>query len=68
MYAAVLCPALIVGCTHDPIKPLRECAEAAAAMPKGRFAEAPSGHVIAVQSPELLLGLVKPFLENAHAA
>jgi 3-oxoadipate enol-lactonase len=64
LYPQVACPALIVGCRDDDIKPSRECAAAAAALPRGRFVEAASGHFIAVQSPGLFARMIEDFLET----
>lgn len=58
LYASVRCPALIVGCRHDGIKPPAECAAAAAALPQGRFLEVDSGHFVAVQAPEQLAAAI----------
>ena len=60
-YPSVRCPALVVGCRHDGIKPPAECAAAAEAMPRGRFVELDSGHFVAVQAPELLVATVQQF-------
>lgn len=60
-YASVRCPALVVGCRHDGIKPPAECAAAAAALPRGRFLELDSGHFVAVQAPQLLASTVAAF-------
>jgi 3-oxoadipate enol-lactonase len=61
LYPAIHCPTLIVGCTHDQIKPPAECVAAAAAIPKGRYRELPSGHFLAVQAPQLLAQAVRDF-------
>ncbi len=61
VYPNVACPALVIGCTQDPIKPAVECAAAAAAMPDGRYLELCSGHFLAVQSPQLLTDTLVEF-------
>ena len=66
-HAGVACPALVIGCLHDPIKPAAECADLAARLADGRYAEAASGHFLGVMSPELLLNLLIPFLESVNA-
>ncbi len=53
------CPTLIVGCTHDSIRSPARCAELAALMPRGEFMEAPSGHYMPIQTPELFTGLLR---------
>ena len=66
-YAGVACPALVIGCLLDPIKPAGECAALAGLLADGRYAEAASGHFLGVMSPDLLLNLLIPFLETVNA-
>jgi 3-oxoadipate enol-lactonase len=66
LFALITCPVLLVGCSRDGLKPPRECAEAAARIEHGRFAEADSGHFVAVQSPDLFADLLSDFLEEHH--
>ena len=60
-YDRIACPTLLVGCSHDAIKPPCECAQLASLLARGRFAQAESGHFIALQSPQLLAALIKDF-------
>ena len=66
-YAVIRCPALVIGCTLDEIKPARECVDIAATLPHGKYAEAASGHFIGVLSPRILLRLVHDFWDDSHA-
>lgn len=58
---AVTCPALIVGCTRDAIKPAAECEAFAARLTQGRFAALDSGHFAGFFSPAPLAVLLESF-------
>jgi 3-oxoadipate enol-lactonase len=66
LHGRIRCPALIVGCTRDGLKPARECAELAARIAGGRFVEVDSGHFVAVQTPELFAPLLREFIQECH--
>lgn len=66
LLSRVQCPALVVGCRYDAVKPMRECAEAASLIPKGQYAELEAGHFAALQSPQPFCALLTEFLESAH--
>jgi 3-oxoadipate enol-lactonase len=68
LYGQVRCPALIIGCSHDAIKPAAECAVAAAAIAQGQYVELNSGHFVAVQSPEVLVRQVESFIPMTPSA
>ncbi|MDE2372158.1 MAG: alpha/beta fold hydrolase [Burkholderiales bacterium] len=61
MYARIACPTLVVGCSDDPIKPPSACAELAARLPSGRYAEIASGHFVHWQNPAALAVAVTEF-------
>ena len=60
-YARIECPALIVGCSADPIKPAGECRAVAARIPRGEYLEVDSGHYIGLISPRRLIEVADVF-------
>jgi 3-oxoadipate enol-lactonase len=63
--ARITAPTLVIGCTHDGIRPPEMVAKVAASIPGARYVEANSGHFMAVQTPQLFVELARPFLQNA---
>lgn len=47
----IACPATIIGCTLDPIKPTSECEGFAASLPNGRYVQVDSCHFVALAHP-----------------
>lgn len=64
----VACPALVIGCAHDPIRSPADTLRVAKAIPRSRFVEADSGHFLHLQSPEKWAALVVPYLHAALEA
>jgi pimeloyl-ACP methyl ester carboxylesterase len=62
--AKVAAPALVIGCTHDPIRPPARSAEIAAQMPNARFVECASGHYLPLQHPEEFALQLRGFLRS----
>lgn len=60
----ITCPALVIGCVHDPLRPPAVVRELAAKIPGAHYVEADSGHFMHVQSPERFAELVVPFLQG----
>lgn len=60
--ANITAPTLLIGCTHDVMRPPALVKSYAAMIPNVRYVEADSGHFMHAQSPELFAGLVIPFL------
>jgi 3-oxoadipate enol-lactonase len=60
-FANVACPTLVIGCTHDGIRPAAMSEEIARAIPGAAYAEADSGHFMAIETPELFAALVVSF-------
>lgn len=58
----VTCPTLVIGGTHDAVRPPETAVAVAEAIPGSRYVEAETGHFMAVQTPELFLELALPFL------
>jgi pimeloyl-ACP methyl ester carboxylesterase len=63
----ITCPALVIGCTHDPVRSAARCAELAQLMPAGRFTTARSGHFMPIQHPEEFAALVTNFVHEQDA-
>jgi 3-oxoadipate enol-lactonase len=59
---------LVIGCTDDGIRPPAMVAKVAAQIPGAKYAEAISGHFMAVETPELFGELAVPFLKGASTA
>ena len=62
------CPAMVVGCRYDAVKPPGECASAAGQIPQGRYAELDAGHFAALQEPQAFCALLTEFLESVHVS
>ena len=64
----VACPALVIGCAHDPIRSPADTLRVAKAISRSRFVEADSGHFLHLQSPEKWAALVVPYFNAALEA
>ena len=62
-YARITCPALVMGCTYDTIRPPHEVEPIARAIPGARYIEVASGHFMPHQTPELFVETILPFLQ-----
>lgn len=60
--ARIQCPTLVLAGTRDTQRPPEAMKAIARAIPCARYAEIDSGHFMAVQTPELYLDQVLPFL------
>ena len=59
------CPTLVISARHDLLRPPAMIEPIARAIPGARYVETESGHFMAVQTPELWLETVLPFLTEA---
>jgi 3-oxoadipate enol-lactonase len=66
--ARIGAPTLVIGCTHDGIRPPTMVAKVAAQIPGAKYVEASSGHFMAVETPDLFVELALPFLRGGAAA
>jgi 3-oxoadipate enol-lactonase len=66
--ARIGAPTLVIGCTHDGIRPPAMVAKVAAQIPGAKYVEASSGHFMAVETPDLFVELALPFLRGGAAA
>lgn len=66
--ARISAPTLVIGCTHDGIRPPAMVAKVAAQIPGAKYVEASSGHFMAVETPDLFVDLALPFLRGGAAA
>ena len=57
-------PTLMIGCVHDVLRPPPIVQELAKLIPGARYVEAESGHFMHVQTPELFMQMVMPFLRG----
>lgn len=64
-YARITCPALVMGCTYDTIRPPHEVEPIARAIPGARYIEVASGHFMPHQTPALFVETILPFLQAA---
>ena len=64
-YGKVACPTLVISARHDLLRPPAMIEPIARAIPGARYVETESGHFMAVQTPELWLETVLPFLTEA---
>jgi 3-oxoadipate enol-lactonase len=67
-YAKAACPTLAIAAEHDMLRPPAVIEPIAGAIPNARFVVARSGHFMAVQTPELFLEHVLPFLGDYNGA
>jgi 3-oxoadipate enol-lactonase len=63
--ARIRAPTLVIGCTHDGIRPPGMVAKVATAISGAKYVEASSGHFMVVETPELFVELAVPFLRGA---
>jgi len=61
-FAKIQCPTLVISAKHDLLRPPAMIEPIAKAIPGARYIETDSGHFMAVQTPELYLATVLPFL------
>ena len=64
-YCKIACPTLVISAKHDLLRPPAMIEPIARAIPGARYIETDSGHFMAVQTPELWLETVLPFLTGA---
>jgi hypothetical protein len=60
--AAIACPTLVMSGQHDPLRPPSVVEPVARAIPGARFVAIPSGHFMAVQTPDLVARTINDFL------
>ena len=60
--ARIACPALVIGCKHDKLRPPSSVQVVAKAVPGAEFLEINSGHFAAVQTPGLMAQAIHQFL------
>jgi len=65
--ASIRAPTLVIGCTHDGIRTPAMVAKVAAQIPGAKYVEASSGHLMAVETPDLFGDLALPFLRGGAA-
>lgn len=61
----IACPTLIIGARHDTQRPPALMKEIAEKIRGARYVEADTGHFMAVETPELFVETVVPFLRGA---
>lgn len=62
----ILAPTLVIGMRHDRLVPPEHCQELAAGIAGARYEQLDSGHLVMLEQPEALLGLLEQHLD-AHA-
>jgi pimeloyl-ACP methyl ester carboxylesterase len=60
--ARVACPTLVIGCTHDGLRPPASVEPIARQIPGADYIEINSGHFAAVQTPGLMSQAIHSFL------
>lgn len=63
-FPRIACPVLVVGGTHDLLRPPASAQAVAAMIPGAEFTEVASGHFMAVQAPEAVGTLFDEFLRG----
>jgi 3-oxoadipate enol-lactonase len=58
----IRCPTLVVGCEYDTIRTPEMSRQVAKKIPSSTYIEAPTGHFMAVQTPDLFIKIILPFL------
>jgi len=61
------CPVLVIGGSLDRVRPPALAEALANAIPGARYIEVPTGHYMAVQTPELIADCIDEFLRTAGA-
>jgi 3-oxoadipate enol-lactonase len=64
-FGEIGCETLVIAGEHDLVRPAAAIEKIAGAIPNARYVLADTGHFMAVQTPELFLELVTPFLKGA---
>ncbi|QHO77248.1 alpha/beta hydrolase [Bradyrhizobium sp. CCBAU 051011] len=65
--ARLNCPVLVIGGSLDRVRPPALAQSVAKAIPGARYAEIPTGHYMAVQTPDLLFDCIDEFLKSVGA-
>jgi 3-oxoadipate enol-lactonase len=65
--ARLRCPALVIGGSFDRVRPPALAQATANAIPGARYIEIPSGHYMAVQTPDLFSDCIDKFLTTVGA-
>ncbi len=63
-YAALRTLCLLIGASHDGLRPPADVAALAKALPHASYRELPTGHIAAVQTPDLVVKTVRDFLAS----
>ena len=64
--AAIRCPTLVAAGRRDTSRPPAHVREVAAQIPGARFVELDTGHVMAIETPELAAATILDFLATLH--
>lgn len=67
-YAKITCPTLVIAAEHDMLRPPAVIEPIAAAIQNARYVETASGHFMAVQTPDLFVEHLLPFLGEYNGA
>jgi 3-oxoadipate enol-lactonase len=65
--AALRCPVLVIGGSLDRVRPARMAEATASSIPGAHFIELPTGHYMAVQTPDLIADSIDTFLTSVDA-
>ncbi|MBR1227506.1 MULTISPECIES: alpha/beta fold hydrolase [unclassified Bradyrhizobium] len=65
--ARLRCPVLVIGGSFDRVRPPALAEATAKTIPGARYVEIPSGHYMAVQTPDLLSDCIADFLRTVDA-
>ena len=60
----ITCPTLVIGCKYDTIYPPELTKEVSEKIPSAKYIEVETGHFMAVQTPELFIKNILPFLKH----
>ena len=62
--ARIACPTLVIGCTHDGLRPPASVQAVAKAVPGAEYLQINSGHFAAVQTPGLMAQAIHQFVSG----
>ena len=63
-YAKIKAPTLVIGATHDGLRPPEKAKRVAYAIRGAKYVEADTGHFMNLQTPELFVKTIVPFLKG----
>ncbi|AUG99042.1 alpha/beta hydrolase [Prodigiosinella confusarubida] len=60
----IIKPTLVIGCTHDHLVPVQHAVALAELIPSATYTEIPSGHLAVHECPDLLVNIIRDFIQK----